>query len=76
MTEKKEEPEKGQRRIYGYTDDELKKILDTDGDPAETLEKYGLLPICLILKSMQRRMEEMSRALSTIAEAMTKEDGA
>ena len=72
--EKKKEPEKEQHRIYGYTDDELKKILGTDEHPAEALEKYGLLPIYSALQSMQWRMEEMSRALSMIAEAMTKEE--
>ena len=72
--EPEKEPEKEQRRIYGYTDDRLKEILDTDEDPAEALRKYGLLPIYSMLQSMQWRMEEMTRALSMIAEKMTKED--
>ena len=67
-------PQNEMHRIYGYTDDELKKILGTDEHPAEALRKYGLLPIYSALQSMQWRMDEMSRALSMIAEKMTEED--
>lgn len=73
--EPEKKPEKKERRcIYGITNDRLKEMLDTDEDPAEALRKYGLLPIYSMLQSMQWRMDEMSRALSNIAEKMTEED--